>query len=266
MELQARYDSIKRQGLGLIAISYDSVETLKQFADSRRITFPMVSDPGSSIIRRFGLLNDTVDPATRASGVPYPGTFIVNRRGVVTSRFFEDAYQERSTAGSILARLGMDVSGPTAKGSGPHLTLDASITDAVVAPGERVTINLDIRPERGIHVYAPGKHRYQVVRLILDPQPWLRAHQSQYPASEIYRFAPLNERVEVFSKPFRISTDVTILATPDAQKLLAEQDSVSIGGAVEYQACDDKICFNPARVPVSFVLEVKPLDRKPPGG
>ncbi len=107
--------------------------------------------------------------------------------------------------------MGIDVSGPTAKGSGPHL----------------------------------------------------RAHQSQYPSSEIYHFAPLNERVEVFSKPFRISTDVTILATPDAQKLLAEQDSVSIGGAVEYHAYDDKICYNPARVPVSFVLKVKPLDRKP---
>ena len=85
-------------GPGLVAISYDSVETLKKFADSRGITFPLVSDPGSAIIKRYGLLNDTVDPKYRAYGIPHPGTFIVDRKGVVTSRFFEDAYQERYTA------------------------------------------------------------------------------------------------------------------------------------------------------------------------
>jgi hypothetical protein len=31
---------------------------------------------------------------------------MLNLQGVVTSRFFEQAYQERSTVGSIMARLG----------------------------------------------------------------------------------------------------------------------------------------------------------------
>jgi hypothetical protein len=34
---------------------------------------------------------------------------MVNAQGVVTSRFFEQAYQEGSTVGRILARLGNDV-------------------------------------------------------------------------------------------------------------------------------------------------------------
>lgn len=41
--------------------------------------------------------------------------------------------------------------------------------------------------------------------------------------------------------------------------------SVTITGAFEYQACDDKVCFNPTRVPISFVVSVKGLDRRPPG-
>ena len=49
MELQGRYNDIKRQGLGLIAVSYDSPETLKKFSDSRGITFPMISDAGSQL-------------------------------------------------------------------------------------------------------------------------------------------------------------------------------------------------------------------------
>jgi hypothetical protein len=265
VELQSRYADIRKQGLGLVAISYDPVETLERFSASRGITFPLVSDPGSLIIRRYGLLNDTIDRANRAYGVPHPGTLIVDRRGVVVSRFFEDAYQERNTAASVLTRLGMAASGLTVSGRAQHLAVDAAISDAIVAPGERVTIVLDIRPRRGIHVYAPGKHSYQVVRLVVDPQPWLRVQPTQYPESEIYHFKPLDERVEVFTRPFRLSTDVTILATPEVQKLLAGRESLSLSGALDYQACDDKVCFNPDRVPVSFVLKLKALDRNPPG-
>jgi hypothetical protein len=123
----------------------------------------------------------------------------------------------------------------------------------------------DIMPVRGIHVYAPGKHDYQVVRLVIDPQPWLRVHPPSYPASEIYHFKPLDERVEVYMKPFRLRRDLTLLATPEAQKLLAAMPTVTITGALEYQACDDKVCFNPARVPISLTVSLNPLDRRPPG-
>jgi hypothetical protein len=56
-----------------------------------------------------------------------------------------------------------------------------------------------------------------------------------------------------------------LLATPEAQKLLGAMSTVTITGALEYQACDDKVCFNPARVPISFTISVTPLDRRPPG-
>jgi DsbC/DsbD-like thiol-disulfide interchange protein len=147
-----------------------------------------------------------------------------------------------------------------------QLSLSAAISDVVAAPGHRLSIAIDVTPAPGIHVYAPGKHGYQVVRLTLTPQPWLRVHAPVYPRSEIYHFKPLDERVEVYSRPFRLRTDVTILATPDVQKLLAGRPSVTIAGALEYQACDDKVCFNPARVPISFEVTMKPLDRRPPGG
>ena len=49
------------------------------------------------------------------------------------------------------------------------------------------------------------------------------------------------------------------------QKFLATRQSITLTGALEYQACDDKVCFNPSRIPVSFELTLKPLDRNPPG-
>ena len=261
MELQRRYADITRQGLGLVAISYDAPETLKRFADSRGITFPMISDPGSAIIKRYGLLNDTMDPASRFYGVPHPGTFILDRKGVVRSRFFENAYQERYTVPTILGTLGT-VGGPSVTAETRHLSMTASISDATAAPGERLAITVAVTPKPGMHLYASGKHDYQVVRVTIDPQPWLRPQSTVYPPSEIYHFKPLNERIEVFMKPFHLRRDVTILATQDAQKLLATLPSVTITGALEYQACDDKVCFNPARVPISFTVSMKGLDRR----
>ncbi len=265
MELQGRYADITRQGLGLVAISYDSPDTLRRFTASRGITFPLVSDPGSAIIRRYGLLNDAVDPKSPTYGIPHPGTFILDRKGVVQSRFFEDAYQERFTSATILATIGAGPRAGVVTATTPQLAVSASISDGTAAPGERLSVVADITPARGMHVYAPGKHTYRVVRLEFDPQPWLKVQAAVYPAPEIYHFKPLDERVEVFSKPFRLRRDVTLLATPEAQKMLGAMTSVTIAGALEYQACDDKVCFNPARVPVSFTVMLKGLDRRPPG-
>jgi hypothetical protein len=268
VELQSRYTDIKKRGLGLIAVSYDPPETLKKFADSRGITFPMVSDTGSRIIKQYGLLNESVEPNTRSYGIPHPGTFILNKRGVVTARYFEDAYRERNTVASILARQGDSVasSNGVQRFETMHLAISALLTDAEVAPGKRISLVLDVVPKKKMHVYAPGKHDYQVISVTFDAQPWLKVQPTTYPASEIHYFKPLNERVEVYSKPFRLVQDVTILATDEAQKLLAGLETITLSGKVEYQACNDTVCFNPATVPFSFTLSVKPLDRRPPGG
>jgi AhpC/TSA family/Disulphide bond corrector protein DsbC len=264
VQLQSRYDEIRKQGLGLVAISYDSPETLKKFAESRGIRFPLVSDSGSAIIKRFGILNQEQEPGTRSYGIPHPGTFIVDRTGVVTARFFEDAYQERYTAAAILAAQGTNLGGASVTAQTNHLSMSASISDSTIAPGERLSIVFDVTPRPTMHVYAPGKHDYRVVRLTVEAQPWLRAHDIRYPPSEIYHFKPLNERVEVYAKPFRLVQDVTVLATPEIQKSLAAMPTLTIAGALEYQACDDKVCYNPARVPFSFTLTTKALDRRPP--
>jgi hypothetical protein len=259
--LQSRYAEIQKQRLGLVAISYDSPETLKSFANSRGIKFPLISDAGSAIIRRYGILNDQQKLGTPTYGIPHPGTIFVDRNGVVTGRFFEDAYQERYTAAAMLAAQGTTVAGTALAAETMHLNLRATVSDSSLAPGQRVSIVVDVTPRPGMHVYAPGKHNYQVVRLTIDQQPWLRAHDTRYPPSEIYHFRPLDERVEVYLKPFRLIQDVTIVATPEIQKRLAGMSTVTIAGAIEYQACDDKICYNPARIPITFTLPVAPLDR-----
>ncbi|MBI4464424.1 MAG: redoxin domain-containing protein, partial [Acidobacteria bacterium] len=54
MELQQYVDAFRKQGLGVCAITYDSVETLADFAGRRGIAFPLLADPKFEIIRAFG--------------------------------------------------------------------------------------------------------------------------------------------------------------------------------------------------------------------
>jgi hypothetical protein len=137
-----------------------------------------------------------------------------------------------------------------------HLTVHTSISSTAVTPGKPVSISFDVTPKRNMHVYAPGKHDYQVITVKVDPQPWLRMQPTKYPASEIYHFKELDEKVETYGKPFTLVQEIAILDNAEAKKALAA-GPVKLSGRLEYQACDDKVCYAPTRIPVSFNLTVK---------
>ena len=274
--------------MGLAVITYDPPAILASFSAQRGITFPLLSDLGSATIKRYGILNPVPemalgpnrdDPAVKALiqtyvtggnpqarqlGVAFPGTFILDRQGRVTSRFFEDYYVERNTVLSLMLKLGQG-STPVAatKASTAHLELTTYPSDAAVAPGNRFSVVVDIQPRPRMHMYAPGAKGYQVIALNIAPQPFVRQLSTKYPASEIYFFKPLNERVPTYQKPFRLVQEVVLEGTPDAQAALRGKDTVTLTGTLDYQACDDTICFNPVSLPLSWTVSLRTLLREP---
>lgn len=262
-ELETRVAELKKNGLGLAAISYDPVPVLADFTTRRRITFPLLSDSGSVLIKRYGILNTTVlESNQQAYGIPFPGTFMLNSQGVVTSRFFEQAYQERSSVGSLLARLGNNIDVPATKISSPQIDITSFATDQTVAPGTHFSLVLDIKPAARVHVYAPGVTGYKPIAFVIQPKPGLLVGAAQYPKAEDYFFKPLNEHVPVFQQPFRIVQDVTIDASAPGQAALKDTSVLTISGTLSYQACDDKLCFTPQSVPLSWTVNLRPLDRE----
>ena len=129
-----------------------------------------------------------------------------------------------------------------------------------------MSLVVDVTPGPGMHVYAPGATGYRVVNLVLDEAPGMRALETTYPASETYFFEPLNERVPVFQKPFRLTRDVLLDASPQAAAAVGSSTSLTVSGRLEYQACDDKICYNPVSVPLSWTFAIGALDRERAGG
>ena len=290
MELQDRLDELQAQGLGVAAISYDSQEVLAAFAERKGVTdVPLLSDDGSAVIRAFGIYNHVAeegigpkkdDDDVKAAvaqyvsvfganpmivGTPFPGTFVVDREGRVTSRFFEEFYRERNTAANIMLKLGTPLSGISgSSGETAHLEIAASQSNPDITVGSRFHLALDITPKPGMHVYAPGAADlgYRVIGLDLDTPSYLRALPAKYPASEIYHFEPLDERVPVYQGSFRLVQEIVVEGDPESTARLAELDALTLTGRLDYQACDDAVCFNPASIPLTWTLAVQPLDRQ----
>ena len=193
-------------------------------------------------------------------GIAFPGTFILDPHGRVVSRFFEDYYVERTTFSNIMLRLGK---GPTSvaatKVAGNHLDVTSYPSDTTIAAGNRFSLVANVEPHVGVHVYAPGAPGYRVIGLTITPQPFLRVLPATYPKSEIYFFKPLHERVPVFQKPFTLVQELVLEGTPAAQAAYRGKASLTVEGSLDYQACDDSVCFNPVSVPLTWTVSLKAL-------
>lgn len=82
-QLQGGAERLQAAGVQFAAISYDSPETLKGFADAKKITFPLLADQGSKVIQQFGLVNEAGKEGTRQHLVAHPMTVLLDSKGVV---------------------------------------------------------------------------------------------------------------------------------------------------------------------------------------
>jgi len=146
-------------------------------------------------------------------------------------------------------------SAPSLQFRGGELSKHAAITTppatAGAAAGEKVSLVVEMTPNPGIHVYAPGAKDYLPVKLTVKPQADIKVGKLTYPKSEMVHFAALNETVPVYHKPFKLLQDVTLAKPAKSGSTLA------VAGTLEVQACDDQVCFVPESVPVSWTVTIK---------
>lgn len=87
VQLQKDIAEIEATGTQVVGVSYDSIEVLRNFAESAGISFPLLSDEGSKTIREFGI--------HFRDGLPYPGTYLIDGKGIVRAKFFQEGYRQR---------------------------------------------------------------------------------------------------------------------------------------------------------------------------
>lgn len=266
MELERSLKAITAQGYGLCAISYDSVEILRDFAERRGITYPLLSDPDSSIIRRFGLLNDQVAPEKREYGIPHPGILLVDAAGGVRERFFEEKYWNRMTIPAVFWRLGLDTTAVSDTREREHLRVRTGASDASVRPGNRFTLIVDVEPLPGVHVYGPEVGGgYQGLAVEMDPLPYLGAHEPTYPPAARLRLPWTDEVLNGYTHPIRVAVDVALGTRIELAPVYEAGRGLRLSGSLRLQACDNRVCWAPEVIPLVWEIELLPpdLDRVP---
>lgn len=100
VQLQSDLKKLEEAGIRVVAVSYDSVEVLAKFAAERKIKFPLLSDSKSEVIKSFGILNK--EATGRTAGIPYPGTYLIDSKGVIRAKLFLDGYKERHAIDALI--------------------------------------------------------------------------------------------------------------------------------------------------------------------
>jgi hypothetical protein len=237
------------------------VEILKFFADRHSITYPMLADADSKIIREYGVFNH--EATGMQKGFARPGYFFIGPDGIIKEKFFDPRYRERLTGNSILTKLfpelGQEVTGTV---EAPHLKLSLEQSDRTGVPGTRITVYAQVQLPPDVHVYAPGTQGYKPVKLVLDATPDVMFGSAEYPASQTLYLAAIKEKVPVYEGTFRISQEVNVNTSAGFWGGLGKDGKeIPITGKLEYQACDKTMCFTPTSVPVKWQIQVYPLDR-----
>jgi hypothetical protein len=130
-----------------------------------------------------------------------------------------------------------------------HASVAAGPAELGVQPGAKAMLFIDVTPNPNIHVYAPGAKDFIPITVKFEPQANVKIGKLSYPKSDTMTFA--DEKVPVFQKPFRLTQEITVLGSLKAGATLP------VKATVDYQACDDKVCYPPESTPVAWTVTVK---------
>ena len=227
----------------------------------------MLSDSDSSIIRSFGLFNETVAPGTRDYGIPHPVLFFVDRTGTVLRKYMEERYYNRRALATILADNGEAVAfQAVGQADHEHVAVRTLTLQREVYPGNRFALMVDVAPKPGVHVYAPGAGPdYRQFTLRIDAKPYLTAYEPVYPKADGTWMSPLDERVPVYTQPTHVRVEVALGTRQELKPVYEAGGMLEVLGTLSLQACSETVCWVPQDIRVAWALALLPpdLERSP---
>jgi glutaredoxin-dependent peroxiredoxin len=97
----AKFNSLNAQ---MVGISVDSVYTLKVFAQTYNLQFPLLSDFNKKVSKVYGVLHDTW-VALGYKGVSKRAAFVLDGKGILRYKWVTDAPSNEPPYGEILSAL-----------------------------------------------------------------------------------------------------------------------------------------------------------------
>ena len=246
---------LEAAGVSVYALSYDEGDALQDFARAHGITYALLSDPDSEVIRSFGILNTFIAEDDHPwYGIPFPGTYVVAADGTITHKFFDGNLAVRAGPEQLLravrgeALLESETAAPTRETVEVSVALDGTS----LATGVQKDLVVRFRVPEGRHVYAePAPEGTVAVDVTLDENPRLVQRPLVRPPSEAHALAGSGETFPVHHDRFELRLPLTVNnATGD---VLSE---VTVAGEIRWQSCDDEICDIPTRHRFELTLPI----------
>jgi peroxiredoxin len=250
VELQRNLPEYERNNIAIFGISYDPVDVLARFAAAHGVTFPLLSDQGSKVIRELGMLDEQVyehqaafgvtSREDRFWGVPYPGEFLLDERGVVTQKRFQKNYRERETSQTILEQgFGVAASShsPEARGEAGGVAVRLFLDSAEYRTYQRLRVKAEVRVPTDWHVYGlPIPDGYVPLSVTLAPVDGLEVGEPVLPTAHPFRVEGLEEQFFVYEGMVSVAVPVVFTKNVGDQTLRVE---------VRFQACSADQCQLP---------------------
>ncbi len=255
MELQENLETFAENRTWVCAISYDSVDVLKAFSEKFDITYPLLSDVGSSVIRRFGIYNTHVPEGHPWHGVPFPGTFMVDERGAVIEKSFYASHGARDSVARMIQE-GLNLPDPKRKAmqslQTDSLAAIAYLSSKTVRPGQVITFTAELDIESGRYIHARPFPEGQVpTRLTFQEIEGVTFEDVVYPEPKRHHLEPLGETLNVYDG--RVIFKATVRNS--------RKEAFAVHARLEYQACDEKECYLPESIdfelPLTYLDNVK---------
>jgi hypothetical protein len=235
------------------AISYDSTATLKKFADQYHICYPMLSDKGSAVIKRYGILNTNIPEGHPFYGIPFPGDFLIGADGRVRDKLFVPDYQSRASASEVLLRdFGESNAGPAAtiKTDALAAKITLSTGHAVAAQQLGVAVEFSIAP--GWHIYGePLPENYVATNLVFD-NDLVREQSFEFPKAPPIEFKALGETLPAYSGTMRASGRI-------ATKMGLKPGEYKLHGVLRFQECSDEVCNLPQKIAFEIPIKIEAM-------
>jgi len=274
--------------VALAAISYDSAAVLRDFAARKGITFPLLADHESKVIRAYGvanrrysahtLLDIQTEQITDAPGdVPvyggaYPSVFFIDAKGAVQWRFVSEADELRLTGAAILARsIGAPPGAYRRQLQGSRIQVSVTASNTEAGLGNRLRIGVELKMPPGVHIYGPAvSHGYHGLQWRMDESSCWYQSEPEYPTPRQRHFLFEKDDLPVYEGDVRITRELVLkpvlsAAEPSLYKLfqsvcLDSAGRVKASGTLSFQACDDRQCFPPQSLTLDWTFHFVPPD------
>ena len=270
------HDNVERlaaENIRVYGISYDPQSSLKEFAEQFGVTYHLLSDIDSVVIKKFGILNTLVSPGDTEKhpqtqrgfyGLPFPGVYVTDESGVVTEKMFYRHYATRASAGAImnsaLGKVLVPKEAPQTDFSDDQVKITAFLADESLKFEYRSALHVRFELAKGFHIYGdPLPEGFVSTTVSIDETKGLRTGTPLYPKTKPVAFDALDVTLNVYEGNVDIAIPVSLTAELMNWTIREKPESIEIPLSVRYQACSDTVCFPPRTEKLLVTVPVRQL-------